>query len=88
MVDVKFPLPVYRKKEGFQIRTFELFKLFPVGDNGLLFLSKWLCSYLPRDNDLTSLDLLLFLSLSHTQTHTGSSNNIDYVECVCHFNRD
>lgn len=34
MVDVKFPFPVYRKNEGFQILTFELFKLFPVGDNG------------------------------------------------------
>lgn len=32
MVDVQFPVIVYRKKEGFQIRTFGLFKLFPVSD--------------------------------------------------------
>lgn len=32
MVDVKFPFIVYRKNQGLQIRWFNLFKLFPVGD--------------------------------------------------------
>lgn len=31
MVNVQFPYVVYRKGAGLQIRTFALFKLFPVG---------------------------------------------------------
>lgn len=34
MVDVQVPFIVYRKTEGFQIRTFGLFKLFPVSRKG------------------------------------------------------
>lgn len=30
MVNIPFPLPLYRKGQGLQIIWFELFKLFPV----------------------------------------------------------
>lgn len=33
MVDVNFPFVVWRKQGGFQIRSFALFKLFPVGES-------------------------------------------------------
>lgn len=60
MVDVKFPFVVYRKGHGFQIRSFGLFKLFPVStkSSAVYYLNDL------RVIDITDLFLKVLLTIS------------------------
>lgn len=51
MVDIQFPFIVYRKNEGFQIRSCGLFKLFPVSD-------KFVIKFRYRDREKKKITIL------------------------------